>query len=55
MNDDLEDYVPIEVAAKRMCLTVVQVKHLCACGALRAFDLGDGLHVQPAILSGWRP
>lgn len=51
--DELDGFVPIEDAAKRMKLTVEQVLALVSRRVLRAYDLGGGLIlVQPAILSG---
>lgn len=53
--DDLDGYLPIEDAAKRMSLSVAEVRDLCHRRVLRFVDCGLIL-VEPAILSGaWRP
>jgi hypothetical protein len=51
--DRLEGYVDLDVAAKRMRLTVDQVLKLVERRVLRGVDLGyDVILVEPAILSG---
>lgn len=51
--DELDGFVDLETAAKRMKLTVDQVLALVRRRVLRAYDLGAGMIlVEPAILSG---
>ncbi|MDZ7883937.1 MAG: hypothetical protein U5N53_13970 [Mycobacterium sp.] len=51
--DDLDGFVDLEIAAKRMSLTVDQVLALVRRRVLRAVDYGSGLIlVEPAIISG---
>lgn len=52
MDDDLDGFVDLEIAAKRMKMSVEQVLALVRRRVLRAYDVGGLIMVEPAILSG---
>ena len=52
MDDELDGFVDLDIAAKRMKMTTGQVMELCRRRVLRCVDYGDIILVQPAILSG---